>query len=100
VEPLIEDAARDRTGSPTGAMAPTPATAGKKVKTRGKSPTAIAFARLRRDKVAMVCASIFGFFVLIAIFAPLLARLEGQDTTTLHQDLLDQYGYPIIGSRR
>ena len=45
----------------------------------------------------MVCASIFAFFVLIAVLAPLLARLEGQDTTTLHQDLIDQYGFPTIG---
>jgi len=45
----------------------------------------------------VVCASIFAFFVLIAVLAPLLARLEGQDTTTLHQDLIDQYGFPTIG---
>ena len=32
----------------------------------------------------------------VAIFAPLLTKLEGQDTTTLHQDLLDEYGLPII----
>jgi peptide/nickel transport system permease protein len=97
VEPLIEEAELARTGSPTDAMAPAPATAEKQVKTRGKSPTAIALARLRKDKVAMVCASIFVFFVLIAIFAPLLAKLEGQDISTLHQRLIDQYGFPTIG---
>ncbi|MFL5332160.1 MAG: ABC transporter permease, partial [Geminicoccaceae bacterium] len=67
------------------------------MKTRGKSPTAIAFARLRRDRVAMTCAGIFLLFVFIAIFAPLLAKIEGQDPTTLHQDLIDQYGFPTIG---
>ncbi len=97
MEPLIEEAGLQRTGSPTDAMAPAPATAEKKVKTRGKSPTAIAFARLRQDKVAIVGAGIFLFFVLIAIFAPLLARLEGQDISTLHQDLIDEYGFPTIG---
>jgi ABC-type dipeptide/oligopeptide/nickel transport system permease subunit len=62
-----------------------------------KSPTRIALTRLRQDRVAMVCAAIFGAFVLIAIFAPLLAKLEGQDPTTLHQDLIDQYGFPTVG---
>jgi ABC-type dipeptide/oligopeptide/nickel transport system permease subunit len=76
--------------------APTDAAPHKKISTRGKSPTAIAFARLRKDRVAVVCFGIFLFFVLIAIFAPLLAKLEGQDISTLHQDLIDQYGFPTI----
>ncbi len=97
MEPLIEEADLRRTGASAGAMAPAPATPEKKVKTRGKSPTAIAFARLRKDKVAVICACIFLFFVLMAIFAPLLARLEGQDISTLHQDLTDEYGLPTIG---
>jgi ABC-type dipeptide/oligopeptide/nickel transport system permease subunit len=77
--------------------APSDAAPRKKMSTRGKSPTRIALVRLRQDKVAMVCAGIFVFFLLVAIFAPLLAKLEGQDTTTLHQDLIDQYGFPTIG---
>jgi ABC-type dipeptide/oligopeptide/nickel transport system permease subunit len=97
VEPLIEEADLSRTGSSTDALIAVPATPEKHVNTRGKSPTAIAFARLRRDRVAVVCACVFIFFVLIAIFAPLLAKLEGQDPTTLHQDLIDDYGFPTIG---
>jgi len=98
VEPMIEEAALTRTPASTDAMtAPTDATPGKKISTRGKSPTAIALARLRKDRVAMVCAAIFVFFVFIAVFAPLLVKIEGQDTTTLHQDLIDQYGFPTIG---
>src|SRR6185295_4385218 len=62
--------------------------------------TQIALARLRKDKVAMICLGIFLFFVAIAIFAPLLSKLEGQDPNTLHQDLLDQYGLPIISANR
>lgn len=96
MEPLIEEAELARAGSPTDAMTSPATDPEKKVDTRRKSPTQIAFARLRKDKVAVICASIFGFFVLIAIFAPLLAKLEGQDPTTLHQDLIDQYGYPTI----
>jgi len=97
LEPLIEEAELRRTGSPTDAMGSAPAGPEKKVDTQGKSPTAIAFARLRKDRVAVTCACIFVFFVLIAIFAPLLARLEGQDTSTLHLDLIDEYGFPTIG---
>jgi len=97
VEPLIEEAHLAGTGAPLDAMtAPTGEPV--KVETRRKSPTQIALARLRKDKVAMICLGIFLFFVLIAVFAPLLAKLEGQDTTTLHQDLLDQYGLPTFAS--
>jgi peptide/nickel transport system permease protein len=64
---------------------------------RGKSPTAIALSRLRTDKVAVTCAIIFLLFVLMAIFAPLLAKLEGQDATTFHQDLIDDNLFPTIG---
>jgi ABC-type dipeptide/oligopeptide/nickel transport system permease subunit len=94
---MIEEAELTRTGSPTDAMSSPAATPGTKDSTRGKSPTAIALGRLRKDKVAVVCAVIFLFFVLVAIFAPLLAKLEGQDISTLHQDLIDQYGFPTVG---
>ncbi len=71
---------------------------GKKDKsTTGKSPVQIAMARLRKDKIAMICAGIILLFVLIAIFAPVLAALEGQDPSTLHQDLIDPDGFPTIG---
>jgi ABC-type dipeptide/oligopeptide/nickel transport system permease subunit len=97
VEPLIEEAAVERTGAPIDAMtAPTGAL--KKVDTRHKSPTQIALTRLRKDRLAMVCLTIFTLFILIAVFAPLLTKIEGQDTTTLHQDLLDEYGFPTISA--
>jgi ABC-type dipeptide/oligopeptide/nickel transport system permease subunit len=64
---------------------------------RAKSPTAIALGRLVKDRTAMICLGIFVLFILIAIFAPLLSKLEGQDPTTLHQELVDQYGFPING---
>src|SRR5690349_11635695 len=67
------------------------------VKAVSKSPTKIALARLRQDSIAMTCLGIFIFFILVAIFAPLLAHLEGQNPTDLHQDLTDQYGFPTIG---
>jgi ABC-type dipeptide/oligopeptide/nickel transport system permease subunit len=98
VEPMIEEADLTRTtGSADTMTAPADATPQKKVSTRGKSPTAIALARLRADKVAMIGLGVFIFFILIAIFAPLLAKLEGQDVSTLHQNLIDEYGFPTIG---
>lgn len=98
MEPLIDESSYSG-GLPAGVEAVPPVTESAKGRagTRGKSPTAIAFARLRADKVARVCAVIVVIFVLIAIFAPLLAKLEGQDPTTLHQDLTDDYGFPTIG---
>jgi ABC-type dipeptide/oligopeptide/nickel transport system permease subunit len=95
----MEEAGLTRTPLPPDEdpAVPVLAASGPRVKTRGKSPTAIAFARLRKDRVAVTCAVIFVLFLLIAIFAPLLSKLEGQDPYTLHQDLIDQYGFPTIG---
>lgn len=62
----------------------------------GKSPTRIALDRLRKDKVAVICAGVVLFFVLVAIFAPLLAKLEGGDISTFNTDLIDEYGYPTL----
>ncbi|WP_427894954.1 ABC transporter permease [Kribbella sp. GL6] len=62
----------------------------------GKSPSRIAFDRLRKDRVAVVCASVVLFFILIAVLAPLLAKLEGQDIGTFHPELVDEYGYPTF----
>ena len=64
----------------------------------GKSPTQIALARLRRDKVAMICLAITLLFVLIAIFAPLLAGLEGQTPDANNYDVLDPDGLPLLNS--
>lgn len=63
----------------------------------GRSPFQVAFDRLRADKVAIVCAIIVLFFILIAIFAPLLAKLEGQDTTSMDYSTLGPDTYPTIG---
>ncbi|UPK76966.1 ABC transporter permease [Nocardioidaceae bacterium SCSIO 66511] len=47
------------------------------VDVEGRSPAQIAFERLRHDKVAVISAAVVLFFVLIAIFAPLIADLFG-----------------------
>jgi len=66
-------------------------------KRHGRSPSRIAFDRLRHDKVAIVCFGIVVFFVLVAIFAPLLCKLEGQTPTAFNQDLIAEDTLPLIG---
>ena len=45
--------------------------------------------RLRRDKAAATGMIIITLMVLVAILAPLLTALEGQDTTSQHPELVD-----------
>jgi len=64
----------------------------------GRSPTQIAFDRLRKDKVAVVSFVLVVFFVLVAVFAPLLTRAFGVevDGGDPSEDL-DIFAFPIIG---
>ena len=64
----------------------------------GRSPTQIALARLRGDKIAIVCFVIVVLFVVIAAFAPLLTKLfgvqlNGGDPVTQ----LDPTNFPLYG---
>lgn len=49
----------------------------------GRSPMQIAFSRLRRDKIAVVCAVVVLFFILVAIFADLICKAFGVSTDTV-----------------
>jgi ABC-type dipeptide/oligopeptide/nickel transport system permease subunit len=49
----------------------------------GKSPMQIAFGRLRRDKIAVVCFAVVVFFVLVAVFADVITRMFGVSTATV-----------------
>ena len=49
----------------------------------GKSPMQIALGRLRRDKIAMFCALVVLFFVLVAVFAGPITSMFGVDTETV-----------------
>lgn len=65
----------------------------------GRSPGRVAWDRLKTDKLAITCLAIVIFFVLVAIFAPLLVGLEGQDLNTNHPELISaEDTYPIIGA--
>ncbi|MGZ4452125.1 MAG: ABC transporter permease [Nocardioides sp.] len=63
----------------------------------GRSPTQIAIARLRKDKIAMTCLVMVLIFVLIAIFAPLLTDLFGVKLKAGTPNDLDQFNFPAYG---
>ena len=66
----------------------------------GKSPLKIAFGRLARDKIAVVCAIVVLFFMLVAIFAGVITDIFNVDTKTVlastRVDILNQ-GLPLKG---
>jgi peptide/nickel transport system permease protein len=71
----------------------------------GRSPGQVAWERLKGDKVAVISAAVILFFILVAVFAPLLTSLQAIDPLTgtkadpyeAHTELLDDNGYPIVG---
>jgi peptide/nickel transport system permease protein len=64
----------------------------------GRSIREIVWARLRRDKVAMVCAGILTFYIVLAVIGPNVLSALGWDPYTLHQDDVDprQGGLPTL----
>jgi peptide/nickel transport system permease protein len=64
----------------------------------GRSPGRLAWKRFKRDKTGVISAYVVIFFFVIAITAPLIAKLYGKDpyTTYASQDpsLLDAFSYP------
>ncbi|MER7723925.1 ABC transporter permease [Streptomyces sp. NPDC096323] len=64
-----------------------------------RSPGRLAWIRFKRDKTGVVSACIVVFFFVIALAAPLIAKLYGKDPyTTYGQDipgLLNGFAYPI-----
>ncbi len=82
-------------GAGDAETAPPVDASGKKI--TGRSPTRIAFDRLRRDKVAVVSATIVFVLALLGLFAPLISDLFGvyvdkPPSRPATQYLL--YGYP------
>ena len=71
----------------------------------GRSPGQVAWSRLKQDKVAIVCAVIILFFILLAIFAPFVTSLQAVDPITgaeatpgdVHPELVDLNGLPTQG---
>lgn len=65
--------------------------------TRSRSTVRIALARLRADRIAVLCVIVVSAFVLIAIFADGLIALTGTDPTTFRPELTDKFGFPLVG---
>lgn len=71
----------------------------------GRSPSRVAWDRLKQDKVAIVCSVIILLFILVAVFAPFLTSLQAVDPTTgleatpdqINTDLVDLNGNPTVG---
>ncbi|MFW6723116.1 ABC transporter permease [Streptomyces sp. MAR4 CNY-716] len=67
----------------------------------GKSPGQLMWQRFKRDRAGVISAYVVGFFVLVAIFAPLISKLYGKSPYTLYNsasgkpELFDALGYPI-----
>jgi peptide/nickel transport system permease protein len=64
----------------------------------GRSIREIVWARLRRDKVAMVCLGILIFYIVLAVIGPNVLNALGWDPYTLHQDDVNpkQGGLPVL----
>jgi peptide/nickel transport system permease protein len=50
----------------------------------GRSLLQLTWRRIRRSKVALISLAFIVFLILLAIFAPLIAGIEGQDPYTFH----------------
>ena len=61
----------------------------------GRSPGQLAWARLRRDRTAMVSGAVLAFLFLVALAAPLIEKLYGIGPYEQFQHKLDGYGIPL-----
>ncbi|MHB9759029.1 ABC transporter permease [Streptomyces sp. BYX5S] len=87
LEVVVDDA-------PSGTAIPSPARGDESL-----SPGKLAWRRFKRDRTGVVSAYVVGFFVLIALLAPLIAKLYGKDPYTTYGmnqgGLLNDFGYPV-----
>ncbi|MFJ1806352.1 MULTISPECIES: ABC transporter permease [unclassified Streptomyces] len=64
----------------------------------GRSPGRLAWNRFKRDRTGVMSACTVGFFFVIAIAAPLIAKLYGKDPYTTYAsqrpELLNPFAYP------
>ncbi|MGV9253950.1 ABC transporter permease [Streptomyces sp. NPDC003697] len=88
--PLHEPTAE---AAPSAADEAAVATTGAKA-VQGRSLGRIAWERLKRDKLALSGGVVVLLLILVAILAPVIAHLVGQDPETHHEDLID----PLFGT--
>lgn len=60
----------------------------------GKSPRQLAWMRFRRDKVAVAAAVVVLFYLVMAVFAPVICSLLGISPYRLDRNSLNDYGLP------
>ena len=91
------EAALDPTADPAGAEGG-PAS-GNNAELVGRSPGQLAWIRIKRDKIAVVCAVIVTLFFVVAYSAPLIAKLYGKNPYTpyglTNPNLTDATGMPL-----
>jgi len=64
----------------------------------GRTPRQLAWIRFKRDKTGMVCAVIVALFIVVALSAPLIAKLYGKNPYDLYgqnEGLLNGFGLPL-----
>jgi peptide/nickel transport system permease protein len=62
----------------------------------GRSPSRLAWMRLKRDRTGMISFGVLAFFIVLALAAPLIQWLYGQGGPELgHSELLDLRGRPL-----
>lgn len=61
----------------------------------GRSPGQLAWIRLKRDRVALISGIVLAVSFVLAIAAPLISKIYGQNATDQHSDLLDSTGFPL-----
>lgn len=60
----------------------------------GRTPRQLAWARFKRDRVAVVGLIVVLFFAFIAIFAPIIVKIIGTDPFKLDRRALNDFGLP------
>ncbi|WP_369190300.1 ABC transporter permease [Streptomyces sp. R08] len=88
--PLHEPTAE---AAPSAAEEAAIANAGDKA-VQGRSLGRIAWERLKRDKLALMGGIVVLFLILVAVLAPVIVNLIGQDPDTFHEGLID----PLFGT--
>ncbi|MGC0420098.1 ABC transporter permease [Embleya sp. AB8] len=63
---------------------------------QGRSPGRIAWERLKRDRLALAGGAVILALIVLALLAPVIADLVGQDPNAFHEDLID----PLFGTPR
>ena len=61
----------------------------------GRSPGQLAWARLRRDRTAVISGTVLVLFLVVALAPPLIEKLYGVSPYAQFQDRLDTFGMPL-----